>query len=85
MDTKILTFRTIIKKDGKYYHGFVPALTGCHTQGNTIEETKNNLKDAIEGYLISLKKHGEPIPRDEGYEAMQVIDLGKLFKGLSYA
>ena len=85
MDTKMLTFRTIIKKDGRYYHGFVPSLPGCHTQGKTIEEARENLRDAIEGYLISLKKHGEPIPQDEGFETTEIIDLNKLFEGSSYA
>ncbi|MEH2230875.1 MAG: type II toxin-antitoxin system HicB family antitoxin [Nostoc sp.] len=29
----------------------VPALSGCITEGNTIEEVMANLKDAIEGWL----------------------------------
>jgi len=37
---KSYSFRTIIEKDGKQYHGFVPSLLGCHTYGKTIEETK---------------------------------------------
>lgn len=87
MDTKVLTYRTIIKKDGKYYHGFVPSLPGCHTQGDTIEDAKKNLKEAIEGYLLSLRKHNEPIPREEGYETTEVINVEKLFGGkqVSYA
>ena len=63
MDTKILTFRTIIKKDGKYYHGFVPTLSGCHTQGKTIEETRKNLREAILGWLESRIAHNMPIPQ----------------------
>ena len=34
------TFPTIIEKDGKQYHGYVPSLPGCHTFGKTTEETK---------------------------------------------
>ena len=71
MDTNILTYRTIIKKDGKYYHGFVPSLPGCHTQGTTIEETKKNLKEAIEGWIESRVAHKMPIPVHKGH------DLGK--------
>lgn len=41
---------------------FVPALPGCHTQGETIEEAERNVKDAIALYLDSLKAHGEPVP-----------------------
>ena len=39
-----------------------PALPGCISQGKTREEALTNIKDAITGYLASLKKHGEPVP-----------------------
>ena len=57
-----LTYRTIIEKDGKFYHGYVPALSGCHTQGKTIEETQKNLKIAMEGWLLSRAELDWPIP-----------------------
>lgn len=73
MDTKVLTFRTIIEKDGKYYHGFVPSLPGCHTQGDTIEETIKNLKEAMEGWLEVRHDLGWEIPRDEHIEILQTV------------
>jgi len=39
-----------------------PALPGCVTQGETKEEALEMIKDAIAGYLESLKKHGDPLP-----------------------
>ncbi len=42
-----------------------PALPGLVTQGDTLDEAFAMAKDAIEGYLISLIKHGEPIPQDK--------------------
>lgn len=39
-----------------------PALPGCISQGRTRQEAMVNSKDAIEGYLDSLRKHDEPIP-----------------------
>jgi len=33
------------------YWAEVPALPGCITEGDTIEEVVANLKDAIEGWL----------------------------------
>jgi predicted RNase H-like HicB family nuclease len=30
-----------------------------------VEEAKELIKDAIAGYIESLKKHGEPIPTDD--------------------
>ena len=36
-----------------------PALPGCVSQGNTRTEATENIKEAIEAYLISLRMHGE--------------------------
>ena len=69
------SFRTIIEKDGKQYHGFVPALLGCHTFGKTIEETQKNLNEAIEGYLISCAKHNDPIPSDTGFQSIETVSI----------
>jgi antitoxin HicB len=42
-----------------------PALPGLVTQGDTLDEALAMAKDAVEGYLISLVKHGDPIPEDK--------------------
>jgi len=44
------------------YVAHVPALPGCHTQGESLEETEHNVKEAIALYLESLAAHGEAIP-----------------------
>jgi len=44
------------------YVAFVPALPGCHTQGETLEETERNVKEAIAVYLESLAAQGDAIP-----------------------
>ncbi len=46
------------------FTAIVPALPGCVTYGKTLLEAKKMAKDAISGYIESLKKHGEPIPND---------------------
>ena len=46
------------------YVAFVTALPGCHTQGETLEETERNVKEAIALYLESLATHGEAIPEE---------------------
>ena len=40
----------------------VPALPGCHSQGKTEEEAISNIREAIRGYIASMRRHGEPIP-----------------------
>jgi predicted RNase H-like HicB family nuclease len=54
-----------VEEDGEGYHAFCPTLPGCHTYGTTIEEAKKNIKEAIEAYLESLRKDGEPIPEEK--------------------
>jgi antitoxin HicB len=43
----------------------VPALPGCVTYGRNLDEVRKMAKDAIEGYIESLRNHKEPIPTDE--------------------
>lgn len=43
----------------------VPSLPGCITYGRNIREAKEMAIDAIKAYIMSLKKHKEPIPSDE--------------------
>ena len=46
------------------YVASVPVLSGCHTQGETLEEAERNIKEAIALYLESLAAHGEVIPEE---------------------
>jgi predicted RNase H-like HicB family nuclease len=46
------------------YVAFVPALPGCHTQGETLEEAERNVREAITLFLESLTAHREPIPEE---------------------
>jgi len=58
-----MKFRIIIDQDEDgYFVAECPNLPGCISQGKTLQEVKANIREAIEGYLESLKKHGEPIP-----------------------
>ena len=42
----------------------VPALPGCYSQGESIEETLRNVEEAIELYLQGLKDDGTDAPRE---------------------
>jgi len=50
-----------------------PALPGCHSQGKTREEAIANIKEAIQGYIASMRKHGEPIPAITEVEEVEVV------------
>lgn len=46
------------------YVVFCPALPGLVTEGDTYDEARERVEEAIEGYLESLLKDGQPIPPD---------------------
>lgn len=69
------TYRIIIEPDGKHFHGYVPALSGCHTFGKTINDTKKNLREAIEVYLEDLVADRKPIPKDASFESFETVSL----------
>ena len=44
----------IIEKDEYGYYAYSPELDGCQTQGDSLEETINNMKEVIELYLETM-------------------------------
>lgn len=68
-----MKFRVLIEQDEDgVFIASVPELPGCISQGNTRSEAISNITDAIQGYLISLKKHKEPIPPSITEELVEV-------------
>lgn len=57
------------------YVAFFPALPGCHTQGETVEEVIAMAKDAMAGYLECLHAHGDPIPVEKPSSKLIGFDL----------
>ena len=44
------------------FSAYVSDLPGCTTSGDTVDEVKQNIKDAVESYVDSLREHDEPVP-----------------------
>ena len=60
---KRMRYRVLISADEDgVFTAECPRLPGCISQGATREIALENIRDAIKGYLVSLKKHGDPIP-----------------------
>jgi len=49
-----------------------PALPGCHSQGRTEEEAIANIREAIRGYIASMRRHGESIPTIKDIREVEV-------------
>ena len=61
------------QKEGGYT-ATVPALPGCISEGDTLEEALRNISDAIEGYIKVLSKHSRKIPLEvSGFRKVEVF------------
>jgi predicted RNase H-like HicB family nuclease len=44
------------------YSAYVPDLPGCTTSGDTVDEVRMSIKDAVDSYIDSLRDDGDPVP-----------------------
>ena len=49
-----------------------PTLPGCHSQGRTRDEALDNIREAIKGYLASLREHDAPAPSSSEFQVIEV-------------
>jgi predicted RNase H-like HicB family nuclease len=71
--SKIYEFPVVVEKDEKnYYFGYVPALQGCYTQGRTLLETLENLREAIILHVEDRVATGELIPKRRAISLMSL-------------
>lgn len=57
------------------YTVVVPLLPGCVSQGKTIEECLERIKEAIEGYIECLKEDGKNVPKEEEPEGRIKVEV----------
>ncbi len=79
------TYRIIIEPDERQtYHGYVPALSGCHTWDTSIDGVKKKLREAIELYIEDLVANGEDVPQEKSFETFETVMMPDA-PGLQYA
>ena len=68
-----MKFRIVIEQDEDgAFVASCPSLPGCHSQGATRSEAMANIREAIAGYLESLKAHGDPVPPSIDEEVVEI-------------
>jgi antitoxin HicB len=69
----LLKYRILIEQDEDgVFVAECPSLPGVVSQGSTRAEALANAADAIQGYLASLAKHGEPVPPSISEEIVEI-------------
>lgn len=67
-----MRYLIIIENAGTNYSAYCPDLPGCAATGKTIEETKQNMREAIAFHLEGMMADGEPIPQPSDAEWIDV-------------
>ncbi len=63
LESQVMKYRVHFEQDEDgVFVATCPGLPGCVSQGSTRAEATANIREAIEGYLKSLRKHGDPVP-----------------------
>ena len=61
-----MKYAVVIERGNGSYGAYVPDLPGCVAVGETEEEVKKLIHEAIEFHLEGLKENGEAIPMPSG-------------------
>lgn len=69
-----MRFAIVIERAANNYSAYVPDLPGCIATGDTVEETRREIADAIEFHLEGMKLHGETIPQPTA--VADYVDVG---------
>jgi len=62
---KLHNYKVIIEEceEGGFY-AECPAFPGCHVEGETYEETMNEMKEAVKNFIEDYNSKNEEIPSD---------------------
>ena len=61
----------IYRGEDGYWVAECPSLPGCISQGKTRQEAITNIREAIEGYIVSLEEDELAVPGEQ-FEALVV-------------
>lgn len=68
-----MRYAIVIEKAENNYAAYVPDLPGCVATGRTIEETENEIREAIDLHLRGMREDGLPIP--EPSSSVDYVDI----------
>jgi predicted RNase H-like HicB family nuclease len=57
-----MRYAVVIERGERNYSAYVPDLPGCVSVGDTLEEAKAEIREAIEFHLDGMREDGLPIP-----------------------
>jgi predicted RNase H-like HicB family nuclease len=75
---RFYNFEIVVEKEpeDEGYLAFSPSLPGCFSNGRTVEEARQNIRDAIQQHLSVLLAHDQPVPQHENLVLVEALSVG---------
>jgi antitoxin HicB len=70
-----LRYTVLIYPDDGAYSVVVPALPGCVTWGNTLDEAVASAREAIEGHVAALRDTGQDVPEEHDMPLVTTLEV----------
>lgn len=58
-----MRYAIVVEKTKNNYSAYVPDLPGCIATGQTVEETENEIREAIKFHIVGLREDGLDVPQ----------------------
>lgn len=67
------TFDAVFMPEGSGWWVYVPSLPGVASEGETLEEAKRNIVEAVIGAIEAYRQYGEKVPWQNDREALAAV------------
>lgn len=75
---RFYNFQIVVEKEpeDEGYFAYSPSLAGVFSNGLTIEETRRNIRDAIQQHVAALQELNQPIPQQDNLVLVEAFSVG---------
>ena len=70
-----MRYAVVIEKGERNYSAYVPDLPGCASVGDTLEDVKAGIREAIEFHLEGMREDGSSIPKPSSWA--EYVEVGE--------
>jgi predicted RNase H-like HicB family nuclease len=70
-----MRYAVVIEKGERNFSAYVPDLPGCVSVGDTLEEARAEIREAIEFHLEGMREDGLPIPKPSTWA--EYVEVGE--------
>ena len=71
-----MQYAIVIEQAARNFAAYVPDLPGCIATGTTRDDVIQQIREAIEYHIESLREHGDPVPAPQSTATVVDVTAG---------